>query len=323
MTNVKILSTMDHYGKYSSSALKRIKDEGYEIDFVPESDLEDRKVLPEILKDVVVWILEYIKVDDVVLSHAPNLKVICKHGTGVDNIDIEACNRRGVIVCNAPGANAEGVADLSFILMLSLGRNILKGDRMVRKGGWDRIISRSLNGQTLGIIGFGNIGKGLVRRVGSVYSMEFIAVKTRHPNEEFNKKYGVELVENYHEVLQRADYVLIAVPLTKETRNLMTKKEFAMMKSNACLIDVSRGGVVNQADLIEAINEGVIAGAALDVYEVEPPVNKDLLENEKIILSPHMGGFVEEDIGKISDMTTDNVLAFLQGFRPPYEIRRY
>lgn len=320
MSKAKILSTMHHYGKYSPSALTRIKDEGYEVLFVSEQEVEDRKVLYESLKGVVIWVLDYTTVDDDVLDHAPELKMVCKHGTGVDNIDIEACNRHGVTVCNTPSGNAEAVADLSFILILCHARNILRGDRMTRRGGWERVISKSLNGQTLGIIGFGNIGKGIVRRTGSVYNMKYIAVRTRFPDITFNKKYGVELVDDYEEVLRKSDFVVIATPLTEKTKNFMTKEKFAMMKPNSFLVDVSRGGIVNQKDLIDAINSGTIAGAGLDVYEVEPPTSKELLENEKIILSPHWGGFLEEDIGKISDMTTDNVIAVLRGKKPPYVV---
>ena len=318
MSKVKILSTMHHYGKYSPDALRRIQDEGHELFFVPEKEVEDRHFLYEKLQGFTAWVLDYTVVDDDVLEHAKDLKIIAKHGTGVNNIDLEACKRHNVLVCNPPGGNAEAVADLAFILTLCLSRNLFIGDRMTRQGGWDRVMSKSLNGQTLGIIGFGNIGRGMVKRVGSIYRMNYIAVRTRFPDYELNEKYGVEMVDDYTEVLRKSDFLLVATPLNDKTRNMLSEKQFAMMKPNACLVDVSRGGVVNHKDLVKAINSHVIAGAGLDVYEVEPPIDKELLENEKIILSPHWGGFLEEDVGKISDMTTDNILAYLHGESPPY-----
>lgn len=318
MKKAKILSTMHHYGLYSSTALERITKEGHEIVFVPEADVEDRERLYKELRGVTAWVLDYTFVDEDLLRNAKDLKLIVKHGTGVNNIDLEACRRLGVTVCNTPGGNAEAVADLAFIMILCLSRKILHGDRITRSGGWDRIMSKSLNGQTLGIIGFGNIGKGVVRRLGSIYDMNYLAVRTRFPNFEFNKKYGVQLVDDYRPVLEQSDFILVSAPLNERTRNMIAREQFTMMKPNAYLIDVSRGFVVNQRDLVDAINNKTIAGAALDVYEVEPPRDEALLKNEHIILSPHWGGFLEEDVGKISDMTTDNILAFLNGQKPPY-----
>ena len=234
------------------------------------------------------------KVDAGVLEAAPELRVVGRAGVGVDNIDIEAASDAGVAVYNAPGGNTVAAAELTMALMLSVVRRVTAADRSVRAGEWDRARFRGVEllGRTLGLIGAGRIGGEVARRC-EAFGMTVMAYDP-YIDEDRARKLGIQLA-TVEEVIEHADVISLHVPLNDETRHLLDKDALARMKKNAFVINASRGGVIVEADLAAALEEGSIAGAALDVYEDEPlSADSPLRDAPNLVLTPHLGASTEE-----------------------------
>lgn len=228
-----------------------------------------------------------------VIEAGRRLKVIARAGAGLDNIDLEAAERKGIAVINAGESVAVAVAELTLGLMLSLARSIPHAHFSVKEGRWEKhsFVGIQLQGKTLGIIGFGRIGKALAKRALAL-EMKVIAFDPFIPREEA-VSLGVTLVP-LEELLRNSDFVSIHVPLTPRTRGMIGWKELSLMKPSAYLINTARGGIVDEAALARALEEGRIAGAALDVFENEPPLNSPLLKSDKVIFTPHIGASTRE-----------------------------
>jgi glyoxylate reductase len=213
----------------------------------------------------------------------PGLRVVANFGVGYDSVDVEEATRRGIVVCNTPDVLTEATAELTIALLLTLLRRIAEGDRLVRRRDeWALaptfMLGEGLGGKTLGIVGLGRIGRE-VARLGEAFGMRVVHTRGSGPYEELP----------LDGLLAEADVVSLHVPLTPETWHLIGARELALMRQDAVLVNVSRGPVVDEAALVEALREGRIAGAALDVYEHEPEVSAGLLELENVVLSPHLG----------------------------------
>lgn len=233
-------------------------------------------------------------VDAGMIGRAPALRVIGRAGVGVDNIDVGAATDRGIAVFNAPGGNTVAAAELTMALMLSLVRRVTAADRSVREAAWDRARFRGveLQGKTLGLLGAGRIGGEVAKRC-QVFGMEVI-VYDPYLSAARAGDLGVQLVE-LEDVLDKADVISLHVPLTEETRGLVGTDSLRRMKDGAFLINASRGGVIDEDALALALNEGQIAGAALDVYETEPlPTDSPLRDVPNLVLTPHLGALTEE-----------------------------
>lgn len=234
------------------------------------------------------------KVASPLLDRAPSLKVIGRAGVGVDNIDVDEASSRGIAVFNAPRGNTIAAAELTMALMLSLVRRVTAADRSVRRGEWDRAGFRGieLRGRTLGIIGGGRIGGEVALRC-QAFGMEVMVYDPYLPEERV-QELGVRRVE-FDEVLEKADVISLHVPLNEETRYLIDLSALKRMKRKAFLINASRGGVLVEADLVQALSEGTIAGAALDVYESEPlAADSPLRQFPNVVLTPHLGASTKE-----------------------------
>jgi D-3-phosphoglycerate dehydrogenase len=245
-------------------------------------------------------------------AQATRLKVVGRAGIGTDNIDVAAATRCGVIVMNTPQANVTAAAEHAFSLLLSLARNIPRADARLRAGGWDRgrFTGVELEGKTLGIVGLGKIGKQ-VARYGQAFGMQAAAFDP-YLSAEQARGLGVHLME-LDELLRRADFVTVHVPLTERTRHLLSRDAFAKMKKSARLVNASRGGVVDEAALTEALRSGRIAGAAVDVFEEEPPpADHPLRKLETAVLTPHLGASTEEAQVKVA---VDIAVQFVEFFQ--------
>ena len=257
-----------------------------------------------------------------VIEKAKKLKLIQALGTGVDRIDIEAAAERGIVVCNAVGLNAVPVAEHAMSLMLSLAKNVVRHDRELRGGGWraQRIPSVLLRGKTLGIVGLGSIGIEVSKRA-KAFGMRVIALK-RTPSEELKIKLGLDFLggqSDLHRILRQSDFVILSVVLTPETRKMMGEKELRMMKRTAYLVNISRGGVIDEEALVNILKEGGIAGAGLDVFEVEPiNPNNPLLKIENVVLTPHVagGGGMEELKKERVEFIVGNIEKMISGQKP-------
>jgi D-3-phosphoglycerate dehydrogenase len=277
--------------------------------FNPEtlaSDVKGKKAL--------VVTVSYISAETIL--QAESLKMIQRVGVGVDNVDLDAATRRRVIVCNTPTAMTESVAQHIWGFITAHSKKIVEGNQLVKGGEWRTLIGYELKDKTLGLIGLGNIGQRTAE-IAHAFKMEVLAYDPYQKDEAFQEK-GVERVE-LKGLLQRSDIVVLTLPLTKETKHMIGEKEITQMKRTALLINVSRGGVVEEGALVKALKEGWIAGAALDVYEQEPlPSDSPLLKLENIILTPHSAGSTFESLRRAAEMAADNVTRFLRGEKPSW-----
>jgi len=228
-----------------------------------------------------------------VLAAAKNLKVIGRAGIGVDNIDVTAASAKGVVVMNTPEGNVTTTAEHAISMMMAMSRMIPQATASVRSGKWEKkkFMGMELFGKTLAVVGIGRVGSIVVKRAHGL-EMRVIAFDP-FISREAAEKLGVELV-SLDELYSRADIISVHTPLSGKTKNLLNAEAFSKMKTGVRIINCARGGIVNEADLAEAIKEGKVAGAALDVFETEPPVNSPLFELEQVIFTPHLGASTAE-----------------------------
>lgn len=259
------------------------------------------------------------KITAEVQDAAPNLKVICKHGVGTDNIDIQAAAQRGIPVMFTPFANFESVAEHTLALILSLIRRIPNEDKRIRNGVFDKkkYDGLELPGKTLGIIGFGHIGRRLAELV-APFKMKVLAY---HPSctGEALAPY-ISKVKNAADIFPQADIISLHCPLTPETKGMINIKTISQMKQGVYIINTARGGIVNEKDLFRALQEGRVGGAALDVFEVEPPAaDHPLFQLGNVIFTTHVAGASDNSLKNMGTDSVKNVLAVLNGESPDME----
>jgi len=261
------------------------------------------------------------QVNDSFLNEFPNLKIIARYGVGYDNVDVEACTRKGIYVTHTPNILSHAVAELTVGLMLCLSRKLVQADKYVRTE-WAKTKKNiklpkgiDLYGKVLGIIGFGRIGYQVAVRAKSFgMKMMYYDVERKMDAE---KTLGIQYV-NLETLLREADFVSLHVPLTPKTRGLIGERELKLMKPTAYLINTSRGPVVDEKALVRALREKWIAGAGLDVFAKEPlPLDSPLIDLENVILTPHMGTYTDETRRAMALMCIENVRAALKGETPP------
>jgi glyoxylate reductase len=262
------------------------------------------------------------KIDEEVMGSSPSLKVVSNLGVGYNNIDVEAATRHGIAVTNTPDVLTETTADLAFALMISTARRITEADRSVREGRFDdwRLIQNhsgaDLYGKTLGIIGMGRIGMAVARRGNKGFAMNILYYGHR-PNIQANEELGAQLV-GMDDLLAKSDFISIHVPLTDKTKHLLGASEFSKMKKEAFLVNTSRGPVIDEEALAEALLSGTIRGAGLDVYEHEPSINPKLLKiQENLVLTPHIGSATLATRLNMAHLAVNNMITALKGRRPP------
>lgn len=233
------------------------------------------------------------KVTKDIISAADKLKIVGRAGVGLDNVDVPAASKKGVIVVNTPGGNTMSTAEHAFSMMMALSRNIPAADLSMRKGEWERkkFMGVELYGKTLGIVGLGRIGTEVAKRALS-FEMRVLAYDP-YLSVDKAKDIGVESVD-LKTLYRESDYITVHTPLTDETRHMISDKEFGIMKQSVRMINCARGGIIDEEALVRAIESGKVAGAAFDVYEEEPPKNSKLLKLDKVVLTPHLGASTEE-----------------------------
>ena len=254
------------------------------------------------------------------IESMPKLKLIANFGAGYNNIDIDACRERGIRVTNTPQPVVEPTAELAFALMIDIARRVSEFDRAVRSQlsevshfegfGVMRNLSHSLYGKTLSIIGMGRIGQALARRA-MASGMKILYFNRHKLPVEIEQKYEATYVD-FQTLLQDSDFVSLNLPYTPDVHHIIGKPELGMMKRSAYLINTARGAHVDEAALVEALQSGIIAGAAMDVYEHEPSVSTALLSLPNVVLSPHTGTGTWEGRIAMCENVTDNILAFMQ-----------
>ena len=228
-----------------------------------------------------------------IIEVAENLKVICRAGVGVDNINIEAATKKGIIVMNVPGENSNAAAELTMALMLALSRNVAKADKSLKEGKWERseLIGQELKNKKLGVVGFGKVGGEVASRARS-FKMD-VSVYDPYVADEIIVESGAK-ASTLEKLLKEVDYLTLHLPLNEDTRHLINADSIKIMKDGVRIINCARGGLIDEQALTEALNEGKIKGAGLDVFENEPPENSPLLKAENVLLTPHLGASTEE-----------------------------
>jgi D-3-phosphoglycerate dehydrogenase len=251
------------------------------------------------------------KITGDVLKSAQRLKVIGRAGIGLDNIDVSAASRKGVVVMNTPGANAITTAEHSISLLLALSRHIPQATASLKAGKWEKkkFMGVEIFNQTLGIIGFGNIGQVVADRAQGL-KMKVI-VYDPFLSKETMAKMGVEKV-TLDQLLRLSDYITIHTPLNKDTDNLLDKKAFQKMKKGVRIINCARGGIVNEKDLYTAIRQGKVAGAALDVFENEPPGENPLFGLDEVIGTPHLGASTSQAQSRVAEVIAKQIKEYLE-----------
>ena len=258
-----------------------------------------------------------------ILEHAPRLKVVGRHGTGVDNIDLEAATEHGVQVVKTPEATTEAVAEHTLCLMLALSKNMLAADAGIRSGHFEARYSlrgREMCGRTLGIVGFGRIGQRVAEICHHALAMPILYYDVR-PAPEVEHRLGARRLQ-LHELLASAEYISVHVPLVPETRGLIGEAEFGLMRPDAMFFNTSRGPVVDEGALYRALAGSTIAGAGIDVYEQEPTLpGNPLFKLDNVLVTPHMAAHTEEAMRKMS-LVAEDLVNVLQGRQPNYPVNR-
>ncbi len=256
-----------------------------------------------------------------IMDAAPRLKVIGRHGVGVEAIDLTAAKERGIAVCNTPDANVESVAEQAVGFMIVLSKQIQRADKAIRQGKWHvryEYIGREMFGRTLGLVGMGRIGSRVAEICNFGFRMPVIYYDVvRYPLIE--EKLEAQQV-TLDELLERADIISVHVPLLPSTRNILGREQFARMKKGAILINTARGGVLDEEAMIESLKSGQLGGAGLDVFSSEPtPADNPLLNLENVVLSPHMAAHTDDALKAMSMIAVD-ILRVLSGKRPTFRV---
>ena len=259
-------------------------------------------------------------IDGEVFDAVPTAKIFANYAVGYNNIDTAAAKERGVTVTNTPGVLTDTVSEYALSLMLAVTKRIPEADRFTRAGkydGWapELLLGSDMKGKTLGVLGAGRIGSGVATRAKRAFGMDVIYYDIK-PNEILEGEIECTFKETVEEVLKEADVVTVHVPLLESTTHLINAERLAMMKSSAYLINTSRGPVVDEAALVDALKNSVIRGAGLDVYEDEPALADGLAELENVTITPHIASGTEETRGKMSEMAAQNIVDFLAGETP-------
>lgn len=301
----KILITPRSFGKHSKKPLQLLQERGYELVINPYGRILTQEEMIKEIEDADGIIVGVDPLNAEVLKHAKKLKVISKYGVGTDNIDVEYAKNKNIVVTITKGANSDAVADYAFSLMVSAARKLIPIDRGCRKLNWGKVTSIGVYGKTLGLIGLGNIGKGVAKRVQG-FNMKILAYDL-FKDEEFASRNNIEYV-TIERILKESDFISLHLPLTKATENIIGEKELKMMKKTAVIVNTARGGLIDEDALYNALKNNEIWGAGVDVFEQEPPKNEALLTLDNIVIGSHCAASTFEAIDNMGIMAAENII---------------
>lgn len=264
-------------------------------------------------------------IDEEVMDGGQNLKIIANYAVGFNNIDVEAASKRRIAVTNTPGVLTETTADMAFSLLMTAARRIVEGDKLVRTRSWQgwaplQLLGADINKATLGIIGLGRIGKAMIKRAAG-FDMQIMYWNRTRLSEAEERELGIRY-GSMEDVLADSDYISLHTAYTKETHHLIGEAEIARMKKTAYLINTTRGAVIDEKALVQALKSHLIAGAGLDVYENEPQLESGLYDLSNVVLAPHLGSATIETRTRMGMIAAKNVVAACQGKIPPNLVNR-
>lgn len=304
------------FGIFNKVPVERLEDAGCEVRLNPYGRPLTSAEIVEHAKDADVIILGNDRLDSATIGKLPCLKLVVRHGAGLDNIEFSEFDKRGIAVANTPGANKEETADLTFALILDLARMLTQSINQLKGGVWNKVPGRSLYGKTIGIIGVGAIGMAVAARAMG-FGMDILGNDIVQRDEA--ARYGL-LYTSLNELLAASDIVTIHVPLTSATKNLIGARELRRMKPGSLLINTARAGVVREAALEKSLVSGHLGGYAVDVYDKEPPNFNSYMALPNVLTTPHIGSATTEANLRMGDMAVDNILAFMNDATLPNRV---
>ncbi|NTW08280.1 MAG: phosphoglycerate dehydrogenase [Anaerolineaceae bacterium] len=318
LKKAKLLVTPTSYGKNDPRLKSDLEAQVGQVTYNPTGKPLTSSEVAVLLPGVDGYIAGLDAIDRAALDRADRLKVISRYGVGVDNVDLEACKEKGIIVTNTPGANSVSVAELALGLMLALARQIPEAAQSVQQGKWPRLSGLSLEGKTVGILGLGAIGKQLARRL-SGFDCRILAYDP-FADDAYAQENGIEL-KSLDAVVQEADFLSLHLPLTAETRGMVNDAFLAKMKKGSSLINTARGEVVDEGALLRALESGHLRGAGLDAFVIEPPDPANpLLHLPQVIATPHLGAQTDGATSNMGWFAMLDCLAVLKNEEPKYRV---
>jgi D-3-phosphoglycerate dehydrogenase len=313
MKKHNVLITARSFGKEVPEPMERLIKRGFRIlEWREGSGLGVSELIGKV-GEADAWIVGSYPIQAALLENAPRLQIIAKHGVGIDNVDVPAATKKGILVAIAPGSNDQAVADLTMALLLSLVRSIPQANASVKSGRWERFKGFGLTGKTIGIIGLGHIGLNVAHRVKG-FGMEILGCDPFWP-EEKAREIGIVRVD-FETLIGKSDVITLHVPLTPETEGLIGKKQMALMKRGVWIVNTSRGKIVDEKAMYQALVSGRVAGYATDVFETEPPEGNPLLDLTNVVGTPHIGSYTNDALRMLGDSVVDTILKVFHGERP-------
>ena len=297
-----------------------LKEKGWEVSIGPEGKISQEELLKGVKGVEAILSVLTEKIDGQVMETAgQQLKIVANYAVGYNNIDLAEAKKREIMVTNTPGVLTEAVAEHTIALLFAIAERIVEADRYTRAGkfkvwGPKLLLGADIKGRTLGIVGLGRIGSSVAQRMQDGFEVKIIYFDVKR-NEELEKKYNIEYRE-LDDLLKEADFVSLHTALTKETKHLINAERLKMIKPTAYLINTSRGKLIDEIQLIRALKEKKIAGAALDVFYNEPEINPELIELDNVVLIPHLGSASLETRTKMSIIAAENLVDALKGKKP-------
>lgn len=306
----KILITPKSFSNAKEKAMEILGKYEFEIVENTTGKTYSEEQMREFCSDIDGIIVGIDPMSENVLRNAKSLKAISKYGAGLDNVDLKVAEELGIKVDRAVATNATSVAELAVGMFFSLARSIIPSAVSVKNNGWGRSIGRELTGKTVGIVGLGAIGRE-VARMSSGIGMSIVAYDPYFKDESFLSQYNIK-ISGLEELFSKCDFISLHLPLTEETENLINSKTLSIMKPSAYIVNTSRGGLIDEDALYEALSNGVIAGAAADVFSTEPAGDHKLLTLDNFILTAHIGAFTKEATEKMVIQSTKNLIRMLE-----------
>jgi D-3-phosphoglycerate dehydrogenase len=313
---MKVLITATSFSEVSREPEERLVKAGYEIVQNPYGRPMTREEIRPLLKGIDGVAAGVDQWFPPAFDDADRLKVLARHGAGMDCVDVAECTKRGIVVANIPGANAEAVADMAMALMLAVARHIPFGDSTTKAGQWVNSYGVDVFQATLGLLGMGRIGKGVARR-GRGFDMRVLAYDP-YFDEKFAADYGIERAGSIEQVMKEADFVSVHMPLSDETRKSINAEKIALMKPSAIIVNTARGAIIDEDALADALEAGRIFGAGLDVYATEPPTQSRLLKCKRAVTMPHNSSNTPGALRAMGDGVVDAIIDVFEGRRPKF-----
>ena len=301
----KILTTPRSYGKNMPELFEQLEAAGYEVVKNPTGGILEKETMKQLIADCDGIIVGVDPLDAEVLACAPKLRAIAKYGVGVDNIDLDYCKEHNIKVSRTVGANSEAVADYAMTLIMAVARKAVMIDRKCRKLDWSKISTRDVSNATLGLFGLGAIGKHVAKRAQG-FGMKVLAYDPFWP-EEYAKANDITRADA-ETIFKNADFISLHLPLMESTKNFVGEKEIAMMKKDAVIINTARGGLIDEAALLKALQENRIYGAGIDAFAQEPPADPAWFELDNVVIGSHCAASTTGATQNMGRMATENVL---------------